>query len=184
MLPVSYKDKELSHAGGSPAPPAWSCRVPVMFFPLGAAGKVCRMCLGMGLLLLLKRVPMPRPRCWSPQSTAQPHSCHPTLVNGVTTSRMSPLLHLAEWEEPTPLQTGPLTQRTLLFLKGAIKFNCQLRSDNVGSAQPRPSPAAGIRSSAGTPPCPQSLIPQEPGAAALHAALLSASSQELKSDLF
>lgn len=103
---------------------------------------------------------------------------------GVTTSRMSPLLHLAEWEEPTPLQTGPLTQRTLLFLKGVIKFNCQLRSDNAGLAQPRPSPAAGSGSSAGTPPCPQSLIPQEAGAAALHAALLSASSQELKSDLF
>lgn len=182
MFGVFYKDKELSCVGGPPACPAWSCRVPVTLFPLGAAGfagKVCRMCPGVGLLLLMERVPMSRP-----QSTAQPHSCHPTLANGVTTSQMSPLFHLAEWEEPTPLQTGPLTQRTLLFLKGVIKFNCQLRSDNVGSAQHRPSPAAGSRSSTGTPPCPQSLIPQEPGAAALHAALLSASSQELKSDLF
>lgn len=98
-----------------------------------------------------------------PRATAQPRSCHPILANGVTTSWMSPLLHLTEWEEPAPLQTGPLTQRTLLFLRGVIKFNCQLRSDNVGSAPPRPSPAAGSGSSAGTAPCPQSLIPQEPG---------------------
>lgn len=153
-------------------------------FPLGAAGfsgKASRVCPGMGLLLLMENVPMPRP---PPLLGSPEHSCHPTLANGVTTSRMSPLLHLTEWEEPTSLQTGPLTQRTLLFLKGVIKFNCQLRSDNVGSAQPRPSPAAGSGSSAGTPPCPQSLIPEEPGAAALHAALLSASSQELKPDLF
>lgn len=128
--------------------------------------------------------------CWRmcPCSSAPQLPPHPGKrchhIVDVTTSWMSPLLHLAEWEEPAPLQTAPLTQRTLLFLKGVINFNCQLPSDNVGSAQPRPSPAAGSGSSAGTPPCPQSPIPQEAGAAALHAALVSASSQELKSDLF
>lgn len=63
-----------------------------------------RMRPGMALLLEMERVPMLRPAP-VPAAAATPP--------GVTASWMSPLLHLAEWEEPAPLHTGPLTQRTL-----------------------------------------------------------------------